>query len=374
MRVKEIPVYLVLLFSVACTQNGYGASDCTAVIPSGGAYDVFRGWSSADLQLGIDDLVYDRDYSTHDQALNDGFNIGATIYDVPLTAGATFTQTQKDTWRHEYEQRNKLNRIENNRGSFEQFLLNTKAVGQIEDCIIRTESFGLQGRVDAIDACHFSFSVSYRGQKIGDDSAQVTGPLSITQNGGACEQWPTTSVGPSPTTIQCVRYGRGAVEIILPTTAGSARDIYAALQDPGPPPNPPVWTTQTNSQSSEFRADKNSSYTGAGLGEGSELRVTIQAPGNISNISYKCDGGACDWVYVCPDGGKCGQLTNEFDITGNTAIWHAWSNSGVNATLIFPYTYTTTSSVCSANCDYSARLAAWREVANWSCPSGSLHP
>jgi hypothetical protein len=61
---------------------------------------------------------------------------------------------------------------------------------------------------------------------------------------------------------------------------------------------------------------------------GTCFSVGLSAPGNITSIDYSCAGEACGWVHPCPDGGNCNQRANEFEISGTTATFYGWTNSG----------------------------------------------
>ena len=61
---------------------------------------------------------------------------------------------------------------------------------------------------------------------------------------------------------------------------------------------------------------------------GTCFSVDLSAPGNITSIEFSCAGEACGWVHQCPDGGNCNQRANEYEISGATATWYGWTNSG----------------------------------------------
>ena len=74
-----------------------------------------------------------------------------------------------------------------------------------------------------------------------------------------------------------------------------------------------------------------------GCGDGGNcIAVQLNASGPITSIEYSCEGEACRWVHPCPDGGKCGLYrAYEFEISGTTAVWYAWTNSGAPAVFKF---------------------------------------
>jgi hypothetical protein len=61
---------------------------------------------------------------------------------------------------------------------------------------------------------------------------------------------------------------------------------------------------------------------------GNCFSIALSAPGSITSIDYSCEGSACAWTHPCPDGGKCNQRANEYEISGSTAVWYGWTNSG----------------------------------------------
>ena len=61
---------------------------------------------------------------------------------------------------------------------------------------------------------------------------------------------------------------------------------------------------------------------------GTCFSVDLSAPGTITSIDYTCEGEVCHFVHPCPDGGKCNQRANEYEISGSTATWYGWTNSG----------------------------------------------
>jgi hypothetical protein len=76
--------------------------------------------------------------------------------------------------------------------------------------------------------------------------------------------------------------------------------------------------------------------------DGNCISVALDAPGRILSVDYTCTGGgACGWIYPCPDVGvKCGVHRNRFEIIGKHAEFWAWTNSGnPNGTLTFVIHY-----------------------------------
>jgi hypothetical protein len=66
-----------------------------------------------------------------------------------------------------------------------------------------------------------------------------------------------------------------------------------------------------------------------GCGDGGTcFWIDMDAPGNITGVDYNCEGKICGWVHPCPDGGKCHGHVYEFEISGQTARFWAWTNSG----------------------------------------------
>jgi hypothetical protein len=61
---------------------------------------------------------------------------------------------------------------------------------------------------------------------------------------------------------------------------------------------------------------------------GTCFSIGMSAPGTITSIEYTCEGEACGWVHPCPDGGKCNQHAYQYELSGTTATWFGWTNSG----------------------------------------------
>jgi hypothetical protein len=74
------------------------AEECSAVLANG---VVNKTIINSDLKISraANEYIYDTNYTTHEEAKNDGFGIDTVIYGVPLKASGTFTKQQKDTWK-----------------------------------------------------------------------------------------------------------------------------------------------------------------------------------------------------------------------------------------------------------------------------------
>jgi hypothetical protein len=72
-------------------------------------------------------------------------------------------------------------------------------------------------------------------------------------------------------------------------------------------------------------------------GGGHVIEIPLQAPGTIDRVTmYHKEGPGCDWTYQCPDGTQCPDpYRNPVVMSGNTAKYHTWSNSGENCALFF---------------------------------------
>jgi hypothetical protein len=80
--------------------------------------------------------------------------------------------------------------------------------------------------------------------------------------------------------------------------------------------------------------------TGEKVKEGGIFYIDLQAAaGAITKVDYKCVGGVCNFVYVCPDGGNCENRLRDFDISGRNARFWAWSNSADNGVFVFTIHY-----------------------------------
>jgi hypothetical protein len=103
-----------------------------------------------------------------------------------------------------------------------------------------------------------------------------------------------------------------------------------------PPKPPPDLTT-------EDRVNRHDNTrvrpTGEKVEDGGIFQIALSAPGPITNVTYKCDGGVCGYVHPCPDGGKCGRHLYDFEVSGKTATFSAWSNSADTGIFIFTIHY-----------------------------------
>ena len=77
------------------------ADDCNEVLKHGVLDQVLIN-SNLQIAKTFNEWIYDADFSTHDQALAAGLSAGVVVYGVPLEVGGTFTDQQKDTWKHDH--------------------------------------------------------------------------------------------------------------------------------------------------------------------------------------------------------------------------------------------------------------------------------
>ena len=82
------------LLALVCSASSISAatSSCAKLIPPGGAYDIVRSSSKEDLHDYLDDRMYQKNYGTHNEAIADGFSVGAIVYGVPIKADGTWTK------------------------------------------------------------------------------------------------------------------------------------------------------------------------------------------------------------------------------------------------------------------------------------------
>ena len=68
----------------------------------------------------------------------------------------------------------------------------------------------------------------------------------------------------------------------------------------------------------------------AGCGAGGTcFSIQLFAPGPIISIEFRCKakGDACSRIHPCPDSDKCATHKKEFEITGPSAMFWAWTDS-----------------------------------------------
>ncbi|MDD1750174.1 MAG: hypothetical protein LUO89_09905 [Methanothrix sp.] len=90
--VITLSLYLVSLKSIAF------ADDCDAVL-SHGIFNQTIVTSDLKISRALNEYIYDTEYTTHQEAINDGFGIGTIIYGVPLKIDGTFDKQQRDEWK-----------------------------------------------------------------------------------------------------------------------------------------------------------------------------------------------------------------------------------------------------------------------------------
>lgn len=125
----------------------------------------------------------------------------------------------------------------------------------------------------------------------------------------------------------------------------------AALQSPG---------AKDRTQTLTITRDKRSSYAPGSVRMGDNghlLQVTLEAPGPIREVAFRCQGHACGWVYQCPD--RCPYPRVE--LNGNRAVWRAWSNSADDAVFTFSVTFVTPPQT-TLRCQSTSRVAQSSEA------------
>jgi hypothetical protein len=105
-------------------------------------------------------------------------------------------------------------------------------------------------------------------------------------------------------------------------------------------------TTQPPPSVAEIRVNRQDSSrvipTGEKVDDGGIFRIDLDAPNptdTITSVDYECQGYVCGHVYVCPNGGKCGNHLREFEINASKASFYAWSNSAAPGIFIFKIHY-----------------------------------
>ena len=121
-------VAFCMLFPVAVV---FGAGGCPALIPQGGAYDVLRTTDNSTFQQVIEEYTYEKDFSSHDEAIKAGLSVGAIVHGVPLKVGGTFTNQQRSEWRREYESRRKISTQSAVYKAFKKLTLNVEVIEDI---------------------------------------------------------------------------------------------------------------------------------------------------------------------------------------------------------------------------------------------------
>jgi hypothetical protein len=177
-----LALFFVLGMSVVATAPAWAADHCSALIPPGGLYDEIRSVNGSSFQQLIDEYVSTKEYFTHEDAVNDGFSVGAIVYGVPLQLGNTFTENQRSQWKKEFERRYHSQVNQQQYASFRNLRLNIEAFREVVHCITQTSSRpGLNVDLMQIDDYHFNLSVWYAPNGLMDLPPRFTDLVSFRQ-------------------------------------------------------------------------------------------------------------------------------------------------------------------------------------------------
>jgi hypothetical protein len=358
------------LIAIATVATAYASDRCSILVPPGGLYDHIRKYDDSKLQVLIDEYVSHKEYKTHDEAIADGFSVGTIIYGVPVQAGNTYTQTQRDQWKLDYQSRKKLNYNQEEQHSLESATLNVAAIQEIAHCIVKTTQAhtGVNADLYQVDDCTFRFSAWYVPNSFFDLPPRFK---ELLVSGGECDRadhWYVTYGG---WLVQCHRHERNPFSVAMNTSAGTGgADGFGPIPDPGAEPGRPEYENQY------FPADPNGreyvtscSYTRPEVGAG---KGVCSAPGPIYKAQYACNGEYCGYSYAVgptlPGDG--------YDSNCNTCVkdgpnlrWARAINSSAPGTATYTVWYTMPRQVCVRNCDYDAQHRAWEERNKRTCVS-----
>lgn len=346
--------------------------NCSSLIPAGGPYDVFRSYRASDFQLSIDEFVSDKQWTTHQEALNAGLSVGTIVYGVPLQVGGTFDQAKVDQWKRDYQSRTKLDYIEHNRTAFEQLMVNVPLVKAVTDCIVRTKRvFGLSTRHVMSGDCEFTFVASYISDRPNAKQPKLQGALAFT-GAGACTAWPQgVPVPPNGYGVNCRRYGRNGVIVTINTdTAGTSQEVVEPLPTLGPEPPAPICSIQQTKpdvrSATVYRTDwKDGGSDGRG---GNMVYFDLSAPGKITSIDVTGCSGCGGHLWLCPDGGVCGR---DLFQPQNDTTWRAWAhlNASDATWTSFRINFLGPQEVCVPDREtYEHQHAAWDAENARTCP------
>jgi len=366
---------LLLLLTLLDATLANGTNSCTLLIPPGGAYDIVRTSSSEELHELLDDYIYQKDYKSHDEALKDGFSLQAIVYGVPLKAGATFDQKQKDEWKHEYQARKKLQIDQKKRTQFEQLTLNVPAMQAITKCIAETEGYGVIASLDPASDCTASFSALYHPIRDSERPPKVSTPP-LTIQGGSCDKWPKSVVSFARTVVNCRRNERDALIVTINTRDGpGATASVPAMLNLGSEPTAHDEYGETLTAASAqditlFHA--NFTFDGHDLGGyRSEQYHDLVAPQDqiIQSVELVSCTGCTAHFWLCPDGGICPhQLFEKLSDT----TWRVYTFQDSNdppIQLAVKVHYLGKEHKCIANCGADVIRANWLAEKSRSCPA-----
>jgi hypothetical protein len=302
--------------------------------------------SSTQATSAFDHMLCDSDFKTHEEARNAGISLGVVVYGVPLTLNGTFSEAQKNTWKHEHCETTTTSSTFAQSYQAIMKYVSVDAYKAWNDCQ-RVNAYGVScwiGSTSTDDDDKLVLFTKWNavpGDKGASPKIQGTSLVGAKTISGATlfPNGADLSLNPS---VALARDDDSTIVAVINTNRGSC-PAYASR----PAPifktlyvNKDPLTDQAYQETISF--DKNDHYSQPPKprGQGHEITFSHVAPGPISSV--QCDvqaggGGGFTHGEVCA-------------YQGNTARWEGWSNSGDHATIVMKINYLMPTQQCIKHC------------------------
>jgi hypothetical protein len=255
-----------------------------------------------------------------------------------LTRGATFSQSDKNAWYMEYEQKR--------RAEFSKANQSTEIVMKLDPSIIRTlgaSCFSTGGWyvIEGEDMCKFIFRAGYRSDS---RKGETVTPVRLTVSGGKCSPWPANaSLGPAGDLVTCYRSGKNPVTVSLLTrekgTIGGVFENWEAKISPEPmlstQETPELSTVVELGKYRDFDLLPKNTVDCWNQGNCKQLRHAVFSAGVADSVITRveplgCSEGDCShwWPcsgHHCSDGGLEAFTASDYKrACGGEPTCHAW--------------------------------------------------
>src|SRR5579863_1651516 len=173
--VLSLTVLVSFAFPLTAQQS---VNPCVAALPRnslGAVYDTVEHYSASDLKLMFDEYAYEKNWSTHEEAIQAGLKVDVPVYGEVLTPHGNFNKATKDQWMHEFEQKRHLD--------FTHQQQSTVIIKSLNPSVIRALGsscfeIGAWHDVELQGACQFTFRAGYRSDDRTGSGTRVT-PISL---------------------------------------------------------------------------------------------------------------------------------------------------------------------------------------------------
>lgn len=369
------PRHLLFAMSLVCLFLSFPAfadegNACTSLIPPGGAYDRLRINFSKQSRDYLDEIIYIKDFGSHDEALNYGLSVGTILYGVPLQVGGTVDQKKKEEWRKEYESRRIHDVQEDVKLLLSSDKLNVEVVRIIADCIVASNG-GLWISAHTTDECNLLVRAGYVPDSV--PGPKVVGVLKATN--ATCHPLDKTPLPPKGFSSNCVR-GTAAKTVVVTVHTSNFGDRDVTMDGFAEPKAPVIQETTerrtarqdlSRGQADQVYGDQNCPDCQTKYG------IHFIVPGPIADMQLL--NGPPAFVWQCPDGGKCGNIPRLFSrpdgqpCNGSSEcwVWFLERNNNTPAVYGVNVSYDLTRHTCTANCrtsalDENAEMAAYKNA------------